>query len=83
MDGTVGEREHKKRDEDATDNEEELEWIVDNELTEEAKVSVMIIGKLWTTRNVNSKALMDTLSKIWNLKHGIEARKIEENLYSF
>lgn len=32
---------------------------------------------------VNSRALIDTLTKIWKPKHGIEARKIDDKLFSF
>lgn len=42
-----------------------------------------LVEKLWSTKSANAKALMDALKKIWNPIHGLEARRIDENLFSF
>ena len=65
------------------DNDEEVDWAIDDTTEEEDKTALLLIGKVWTCRILNSPALMDTLKKIWQPKYGVETRKIEENMYSF
>lgn len=62
---------------------DEVEWSFLDSTEEESKTSLMLIGKLWTSRLINAPALIETLTRLWQSKNGIEARRIEENLYSF
>ncbi|KAJ8431612.1 hypothetical protein Cgig2_001089 [Carnegiea gigantea] len=39
--------------------------------------------KLWTTKHFNSKAFINTITKIWNLSKGVKAQEINTNLFLF
>ncbi|KAL2898306.1 hypothetical protein RDABS01_040088, partial [Bienertia sinuspersici] len=77
------ERVDNTRDEGEESSEGEIEWNLEGDDEESKRTELLLIGKLWTRKNVNPKALMDTMESIWNPKSGFEARKIEQNLYSF
>lgn len=65
--------------------EEEVEWEVGEEDIKDAKISlmIMIIGKLWTRRNVNPNALMATIKNVRHPHHGLEAKSLGHNKFSF
>lgn len=65
--------------------EEEVEWEIgeEEEEEEETRISLGVVGKLWTERNVNANALMATMKGIWNPKYGMEANCIEKNVFFF
>lgn len=65
------------------EGEDEVDWAIDDSTEEDDKATLLLIGKVWTCRILNSPALMDTLKKIWQPKYGLETRKIDENTYSF
>ncbi|XP_021858913.2 uncharacterized protein [Spinacia oleracea] len=65
------------------EDEEEIEWEVGGEEEEEAKVTLGVMAKIWTDRNINSNALIATMRKIWNPKHGMEANCLEKNMFFF
>lgn len=43
---------------------EEVDWVVDEEEEEDARVSLGVVGRVWTDRNVNSNALISTMRRI-------------------
>lgn len=42
------------------ESDQEVEWIVEGEEEEETKVTLEVVGRIWTERNVNSNALIVT-----------------------
>lgn len=68
---------------DDDSREEEIEWVVDGEEDEEQKIALGVVGRIWTERNVNANALITTMSRVWNPKHGMEANCIEKNMFFF
>ncbi|KAL2931886.1 hypothetical protein RDABS01_037296 [Bienertia sinuspersici] len=77
------ERVDKKRDEEDGESEEEIEWNLEADDEEAKRAELMLIGKLWAKKNVNPNALIDTLTGIWNPRNGLEARRIDKNMFSF
>ncbi|KAL2903122.1 Protein translocase subunit SecA [Bienertia sinuspersici] len=77
------ERVDKKGDEGDGESDEEAEWIYEGDAEDENRSSLILIGKLWTRKNINAKALMDTMENLWNPRNGMEARRIETNMFSF
>ncbi|KAL2940039.1 hypothetical protein RDABS01_001421 [Bienertia sinuspersici] len=63
--------------------DEEIEWVVDDTNEDDDKASLILIGKIWTKKNVNAKALMETLKSLWNPRHRVTARQIDGTLFSF
>lgn len=52
-----------------------------NEVDETAKLC--LLGKVWTERNYNMSAMMDTMKKLWNPSKGMTCRELGSNLVSF
>lgn len=50
---------------------------------EEKKLALGLIGIIWTERNFNSNAFMNTIKSIWALKHGLEISNIGKNKFQF
>lgn len=65
------------------DEEEAIKWDLDEEDNEDAKLSLIIIGKVWSKRNINANALMTTKKNVWNPSNGMEAKVIGKNKFSF
>lgn len=61
----------------------EVEWIVEGEEEEETKAALAVVGRLWTERNVSANALIGTMKRVWNPKHGLQANCIEKNVFFF
>lgn len=64
--------------ETSNEEEEEVDWEVGGKEEEEARAALGVMGKIWTDRNINVNALIATMKKIWNPKHGMEANCIEK-----
>lgn len=47
------------------------------------RLSLYLVGRLWTDTSFNSGALQATIKQIWRVKNGVEIRLIGENLFSF
>lgn len=65
------------------DMEDKVIWNVDDNNDEEDNSSIIVVGKVWAIKNVNANALIEILKKLWQPKHGMEARKLDDNLFSF
>lgn len=63
--------------------DEEVEWVVEEEEDDDDRVSLGIVGKVWTERHVNSNSRIATMRRIWNPRHGIEANNIGKNVFFF
>lgn len=66
---------------------EEEETVIDGDTNDEAeleaKVSLMLVGKLLTNRPFNFEAMKRTLKSVWRLKDGIAIRMVETNFFIF
>uniref|UniRef100_A0A803MT70 CCHC-type domain-containing protein n=1 Tax=Chenopodium quinoa TaxID=63459 RepID=A0A803MT70_CHEQI len=51
----------------------EIDWIEEGGGEEEDQIELAVVGKLWTSRNVNSNELINMMKRVWNPKHGCEA----------
>ncbi|KAJ4842368.1 hypothetical protein Tsubulata_015725 [Turnera subulata] len=47
------------------------------------KTSLLLVGRLWTEKGFNGKALMQTMSSLWAVKRGFQASELEKNLFMF
>lgn len=45
------------------------------------RVSLGLIGRLWTNRNPNPTAFISTMKTVWTVKYGVELVNIGRNLY--
>lgn len=66
-----------------TGDTEKVDWVIEDEEEEDARVTLGIVGRVWTERNVNANALISTMRRIWNPRHGMEANLIEKNVFFF
>lgn len=67
----------------STEEEVEIDWVVEEEEEEEAKVSLGMVGKIWTERSINANAFVTTMKRVWNPRHGVEANCIDKNVFFF
>uniref|UniRef100_A0A803MZ26 DUF4283 domain-containing protein n=1 Tax=Chenopodium quinoa TaxID=63459 RepID=A0A803MZ26_CHEQI len=51
---------HTVDDEGNSNNDEAVEWVVDEEEDDEARIELGLVGKIWTDRHINSNAFMNT-----------------------
>ncbi|CAO2838116.1 unnamed protein product [Amaranthus hypochondriacus] len=61
--------------------EEEVIWEDDIGEEEANKLTLGLIGKIWTSRMVNLNAFMSMIKGVWALKHEQEIRNIGKNMY--
>lgn len=81
---TLEEPKTPRRGNDVEEEEkEEIEWEIDGEEEDEAKAALGVMAKIWTERNINNNALIATMKKIWNPKHGLDANCLEKNTFYF
>uniref|UniRef100_A0A803MGA3 CCHC-type domain-containing protein n=1 Tax=Chenopodium quinoa TaxID=63459 RepID=A0A803MGA3_CHEQI len=60
-----------------------VDWVDGGGDEEDAQIELVVVGRIHTARNINSNALINTLKKLWNPKHGCEANVIGEKLFFF
>lgn len=67
------------------DCEKVVEWVDDgsDEDTENDRLELGLIGKLWTNRCPNPTAFISTLKNVWMVKYGVDIINIGRNLYRF
>jgi len=58
-------------------------WEEDSDKKESTELSLCLVGKLWTIKRFNSKSFVNTITKIWNPRKGLEAKKIDTNNFLF
>lgn len=68
---------HEGREEDL------VEWIEegDEEVEDNDRLSLSLVGKLWSNRVPNLNAFIATMKGVWLLKHGVEISNIGRNLF--
>lgn len=64
-------------------DDDDVEWEDEVGEEEEHKLALGLIGRLWTERNVNPNAFMNTIKSLWALKHGLEISLIGKNKFQF
>lgn len=74
--GTVLER-------NISDDDDDVEWEDQVGDEEENKLQLGLVGRIWTERNVNPGAFMNTIKSIWALKFGMEISNIGKNKFLF
>ena len=62
---------------------EAVEWVVEGEEEEEARIELGLVGKIWTKRTVNVNAFMNTMKQVWQPMHGVDISSIGENTFIF
>uniref|UniRef100_A0A803MKN4 CCHC-type domain-containing protein n=1 Tax=Chenopodium quinoa TaxID=63459 RepID=A0A803MKN4_CHEQI len=60
-----------------------IEWDVDGEDDDDARVELALVGKIWTDRNINSNAFIATMKSVWQPRHGVDITSIDKNLFLF
>lgn len=60
-----------------------IEWEEDDVEDEDSKISLCLIGKVRTKRSFNAHAFLNQMERIWNLKHIMESKEIDENGFIF
>ena len=60
-----------------------IEWEDEGEEDEEARIELSLIGKVWTDRIINVNAFINTMSNVWNPRHGVEISNTAKNTYMF
>lgn len=70
-------------DERKYETEDVLEWLHDDDEEEDNRISLGLIGKLWSERILNPTAFMATIKNVWVTQHGFDVNMIGKNLYQF
>ncbi|KAL5760460.1 hypothetical protein ACOSP7_018973 [Xanthoceras sorbifolium] len=47
------------------------------------KLSLCLVGKIWTNKQVNREAFRATNPKIWRTKHEVQVEVLQENIFVF
>lgn len=68
---------------DIEGKEDVCEWLEDGNKEEEERISLGLIGKLWSERILNPNAFMSTIKNIWVTQHGVDINMIGKNLFQF
>lgn len=63
--------------------DDDVEWDDEIGEEEENKLALGLIGCIWTERNINPTAFMNTIKSIWAPKFGLEISNIGKNVYQF
>lgn len=69
--------------EENIDDDEACEWLDDGNEEEEDRLSLSLIGKLWTKRSLNPTAFMSTIKNVWVTQHGVDISMIGKNTFQF
>lgn len=61
--------------------EESVEWddTGEEEEDEEARMSLGLVGKIWTKHDINSNAFMTVMKNVWQPIHGLDISSIGDN----
>lgn len=65
------------------DEEEEPLDITESGIVVDETAALCLLGKLWTERNYNMAAMIDTMKKLWNPSKGMKCSELGHNLVSF
>lgn len=66
------------------DNNEEIgEWVDDGDEGEEERISLSLIGKIWSNRVLNPTTFMTTIKNVWVTQYGVDVSMIGQNMYQF
>ncbi|KAL2898783.1 putative quinate permease [Bienertia sinuspersici] len=76
-----GDREDVQSDDNQV--EAEIECQDEGKEEEEAQIELSLVGKLWTNKNINTNAFMNTIMSIWQPKHGVDISNIGKNQFIF
>lgn len=63
--------------------EEAVDWVVEGEEEEDARIELGLVGKVWTKRTINVKAFMNTMQQVWQPLHGVDISSIGANTFTF
>lgn len=63
--------------------EDVIDLVDDSEEVVDEKLSLRLVGRLFTEKPVNFEALKRTMSLVWSLREGVVIRPIESNLFLF
>lgn len=73
----------KKRSVQEDDDDEEPIQIEEPSVVNDDAVALCLLGKLWTEKQYNIFALIETMKKLWNPSKGVTCRELGSNLISF
>lgn len=65
------------------EDEEACEWLDNGDKDEEERISLSLVGKLWSERTLNPYAFMATIKNVWVTKYGVEINMIGKNIFQF
>ncbi|XP_074287731.1 uncharacterized protein LOC141612882 [Silene latifolia] len=57
--------------------EEEFVWDVGDERTDIDKTNAILVGRIWTSKAINARAAIDTMTKLWNPKGNVVGNLID------
>lgn len=64
------------------EDEECVAWDEGGSLDEDRRITLGLVGKVWTERFVNPNAFISTMKGIWRFQHGVEINNIRNNLFN-
>lgn len=86
MEGEEGKLQNQGENNIPNPNNQEEDVIVWNDEAadeEEARIELGLVGKIWTTRNINQSAFINTMKNVWQPTCGLDINSIGENTYVF
>lgn len=63
--------------------EDVTEWVDDGNDEEDDRISLGLVGKLWSERTLNPSVFMSTIKNVWVTTHGVDINMIGKNLFQF
>lgn len=66
-----------------TAKDDNLEWVDDDNEEEEDRISLGLVGKLWSDRTLNPMAFITTIKNVWVTNHGVDINMIGKNSFQF
>lgn len=70
-------------EDDISKVEDVCDWVEDGNDEENDRISLGMVGKLWSERVLNPTAFMTTIKNVWVTQHGVDVKMIGKNLFQF
>lgn len=82
-DDKVSEVKNSNAGDDKTADDEVCEWLDGGNEEEEERISLGLIGKLWSERFLNPTTFIATIKNVWVIQHGVDINMIGKNTFQF
>lgn len=74
---------HGEKAENNQGDEEEVLWDDEGDEGQEDRLSLALVGKIWSNRSINPNAFITTMKGIWVTRYGLDINHVGKNTFQF